>query len=622
MSEDQIKNSDKNDFQCDRRKKRSLTMSDAIGLDAKSDSWLETPKLVMLNPIKLTRSKTISDMIETDYNLETLTSVNESQNLSPLRHSEKRFNETVVLSSPPTQLERYPSSVKNGSDEKLAIENGDLMMKSPGNSDMVSTSFDKFRIDAISPMSNHLSTWSSNMSSPKVKLNPITTNIGVLSLHCYGGGRVSDEFRQLNSSNLCHKSTSLFKESYTVSESNDSLPMSKEQGWFSRNKYIVTYSLLIFFILCLIGGFVPAIVILANGTKTTVLNYFNSEGEDRYELLLELNKKLDNRPPSEDGFAANRGSFLNGFNRFEGINEKYKTDEEIFNLMNNPNFTDTTFYGLAYSPRDAMEPSCLANKRDILLDLAMLSRVTTRIRNYGMQCNQSDMILDSIQDLNLNMTLAMGVWIGDNDTINDHQLNEMKVVLKKYPRKLFEAIFIGNEVLFREDKSAQQLLGYAKSVKKFLIDLGYDDLPVATSEIGSLLTKEHFETFDMIGANVHPFFGGDLVEVASDWTIDFIKYQVEPKNENTRKEIVITEVGWPSDGGRYEGAVASLLNFQIFLDNYVCKAYQNKYGWYYFEAFDEPWKRVFYEDNNKWETQWGLFTVDRKFKQGIVLPKC
>jgi exo-beta-1,3-glucanase (GH17 family) len=37
-------------------------------------------------------------------------------------------------------------------------------------------------------------------------------------------------------------------------------------------------------------------------------------------------------------------------------------------------------------------------------------------------------------------------------------------------------------------------------------------------------------------------------------------------------------------------SAASIANLQKFLDTYVCQANKNQTGYFFFEAFDEPWK--------------------------------
>lgn len=409
-------------------------------------------------------------------------------------------------------------------------------------------------------------------------------------------------------------------------------------GGSKRLKWLL--GVMIFLFVLVLAGFITSVVILSNGNRIVALNYFESLNKDKkLEFLRYLIANFgvfgETSPDESDteggstssyvdrikNNAAHKGAWLAGYNSYSGINLKYQADPEISSLMATLGIKGTLFYGVAYAPRGVIEPKCGSTQREILLDLALLSRVTTRVRNYGMQCNQSELILNAIQELHLNMTLAMGVWIGEDPEVNKKQMAAMKRVLKKYPRNLFECIFIGNEVLFREEQTSHGLSEYIKDAKSYTEEIGYSDLPVGTSEIGSLIDKTLVRNCDIIGANIHPFFAGGDVLIASKWVYDFIKYQVDPINKN-RTEIVITEVGWPYKGGKYQHSIAEPSSFQTFLNDWVCEAYERDYGWYFFEAFDEPWKRIFYEDNNKWETEWGIFTKDRKQKSNIQFPKC
>lgn len=41
-----------------------------------------------------------------------------------------------------------------------------------------------------------------------------------------------------------------------------------------------------------------------------------------------------------------------------------------------------------------------------------------------------------------------------------------------------------------------------------------------------------------------------------------------------------------------------------------------------FEAFDEPWKKSFDTDTQKWESKWGLMDENRNVKDGLKIPDC
>lgn len=397
------------------------------------------------------------------------------------------------------------------------------------------------------------------------------------------------------------------------------------------NGYIITILVLSVIMLFIIAGFIVTALYLANGTEASVMNYFkNANYVQKFSLLSKLNQiyPIPEKKASETKIigsnelleATPNGRKLGGRNSFNGIPLQLQSDEEIKKLMVNDKFQDEPiFFGVAYSPSNSLEPNCGDKPRDIMLDVAVLSKVTGRIKNYGMQCSQSEYILQAIQDLNLNMTLSMGIWIGRSRTINNSQMKEFKTVIQKYPRHFFESIFIGNEVLFRQDQNEDSLIEYIQEAKSFLISLGYGDIPVGTTEIGSLISSKLVDACDVVGANVHPYFGGVEVKQATNWVYDFLRYQIPAGSSH---KIQITEVGWPYEGGKFQNAIADPASFQTFLHDYVCEAYQNEYGWYYFEAFDEPWKKVFYEGNNRWETEWGIFTNDRMIKSGISLPRC
>ncbi|KAK6203491.1 glycoside hydrolase superfamily [Scheffersomyces amazonensis] len=594
------------------------------------------PKLVPLEQFKITRSKSANyfrDFANGDSQIFT-NHVHSSSNDGPSPVlSNSLLNETL-MSTPIVSPERFPSVIihkRKSFEEELSpqlLDTADFKinavspltgesLKSPqeGSSAMMIPvpSHEPFQRQNLETSNNNYSNENSIGSQHSIKIQQQNNVVVVEEEEDDDDNDVVLSPGALNKLKMNHNSLSkrsVFQEipsgALTGNQiknpdddevSNYDSPYNSKKN---RKKHKIIYCILILLIFLLISSFVPAIIILSNGTESSVKNY----------LKLEMNRK--NIIPFLNQNYGNISNFNpNIVNTPDGLNEKYRTDPQILELMKG--YGEPIFHGLAYSPLNALEPNCGVNKTDIMFDLVKLSTVTTRIRNYGMQCNQSDLILDSIQTLNLNMTLSMGIWIGGNDTINRNQIDEMKKVVRKYPSEMFEGIFIGNEVLFREDKSTEELLDYIRETKSYLRSIGFRKVPVGTSEIGSLLNKDLFEECDILGANIHPFFAGNSVEGASNWTIEFLEYQMEPLNYKN-KTIIITEVGWPTDGGNFHKSTANIPNFKYFLSDYICKMKNVNYGWYYFEAFDEPWKEIFYEGKNKWETEWGLFKSDRSDK--------
>lgn len=381
---------------------------------------------------------------------------------------------------------------------------------------------------------------------------------------------------------------------------NPGSPISKKfkNFTFSQWKVATAVSVSVFASAVLVGLLI-AIYILSHGTRDSVNSYFN-DGKNIPHLRELAAEYLF--PGEQFGVVTNS---------IDGLSNAAKSDIEVTDLMKG--VSNFMFHGIAYSPNNAMEPHCRYNKRDAMLDLAKISTVTTRIRTYGMQCDQAELIMEAIDHMNLNMTVAMGVWIGENDTINRQQMDMMKKVIAKHPdpARVINSIFIGNEVLFRGDKSKKELIEYIQDARRFLQLMKIDDIPVGTSEIGSLIDLELLINCDIVGANIQPFFGGVSVEDATHWVLRFLDLQILPHNENIGTPIVITEIGWPSGGGRYRYAQAGMSSLKVFLSTFLCTMRNLPLEYYFFEAYDEPWKEVFWTSNQKWETQWGIFNADR-----------
>lgn len=318
----------------------------------------------------------------------------------------------------------------------------------------------------------------------------------------------------------------------------------------------------------------------------------------------------------------------------DGKSDLNKDSPEIKALMNNPDLHQV-FPGMDYTPYNAQYPACLSNmpsQNNVTRDMAVLSRLTNAIRLYGTDCNQTEMVLHSIDALGLtDMKVWLGVWLGNNDTTNDRGLNAMNTILKKYGADPFAGVIVGNEVLYREDLTETELSKILSDVKKNLTTMKID-LPLATSDLGDDWTAGLTSEVDIVMSNIHPFFAGTTAEAAAGWTWDFWQQHDVILTKGTSKKNVISEVGWPSGGGndcgsvnctsKTQGSIAGVDEMNTFMNDFVCQSLANGTDYFWFEAFDEPWKIQFNKGDQNWEDKWGLMTIDRKLKPGVKIPDC
>ncbi|RAL08593.1 putative cell wall glucanase [Aspergillus homomorphus CBS 101889] len=317
-----------------------------------------------------------------------------------------------------------------------------------------------------------------------------------------------------------------------------------------------------------------------------------------------------------------------------------KDSSEIKALMNNKNL-HKVFPGMDYTPWGVQYPLCLKyppSQNNVTRDLAVLSQLTNTIRLYGTDCNQTEMVLTAIDRLELtNMKLWLGVWIDSNQTTSERQVNRLyDIIDNSNNTSIFKGAIIGNEALYRagpDIATAQKtLISYMTDVKDHFKQHSID-LPVGTSDLGDNWNTELVDAADFVMSNIHPFFGGVQISEAASWTWSFWQNHDAPLTAGTNKQQIISEVGWPSGGGNdcgdgdncqsdTQGAVAGIDEMNQFLADWVCQALANGTEYFWFEAFDEPWKVQYNTPGEEWEDKWGLMDSARKLKPGLEIPDC
>ncbi|KJZ74283.1 hypothetical protein HIM_06289 [Hirsutella minnesotensis 3608] len=308
---------------------------------------------------------------------------------------------------------------------------------------------------------------------------------------------------------------------------------------------------------------------------------------------------------------------------------------EIKALMNNKDL-HKVFPGMDYTPYNTQYPDCVSNppsQNNVTRDVAVLSQLTNKIRLYGTDCNQTEMVIHAVKQLKMekDIKIWMGVWQDGNDTTNKRQLEQMWTILDTYGADPFEGIIVANEILFRKEMTISSLSTVLSDVRTKLSSKNIK-LPVATSDLGDDWTAELAKDSDYVMANIHPFFAGVSADIAASWTWTFWEGKDGPFWKSDKNKNIIAETGWPSDGGKNcgeskttscePGSVAGIKEMNTFMNSWVCQALTNGTQYFWFEAFDEPWKVRFNEKGKEWEDKWGLMGLDRKLKDGIKIPDC
>ncbi|WVF68708.1 hypothetical protein IAT40_003480 [Kwoniella sp. CBS 6097] len=344
-------------------------------------------------------------------------------------------------------------------------------------------------------------------------------------------------------------------------------------------------------------------------------------------VVSQVNKNKDGGNSSSN---SNTSSSGNGTLTSGGDPSKFDKDDRLHQ----------SFWGFAYTPQSALPPWCGATQANVTRDIQLLSQVTTRLRLYGANCNQSALVLQAIQDTKVDMTVWLAVYVDSDESAYKAQVEAVEAALKTYGTDHVSGITVGNEyILNTAGTDSTTSATYLASVKVIadkiqevnttIQGLGLSKtLPIGTSDAGSVMSKSLGEEIDYFMANVHPWFGSVSVDDAAAWTDNFFQeFDVDKAALASNKPATyIAETGWPTQSmnasesnsgfGGPKGE-ATVGNLQTFLDTFVCQANTNGTQYFYFEAFDEPWKIQF----GGVEPYWGLWDSERNLKD-ITIPTC
>ena len=242
---------------------------------------------------------------------------------------------------------------------------------------------------------------------------------------------------------------------------------------------------------------------------------------------------------------------------------------------------------------------------EVEADVALLSTRVSSLRTYS-----STGPLEAVPRLaeKHHLRTSIGAWL-DKDTARNAAETEAVIRLANQHTNVVR-VFVGNEVILRDDLTVDELGSYLDRVSAEV------EAPVGTAEPWHVWLKhpELADHVDFIGIHLLPYWEGVEVEAAVDYVFECFD-QVQAAFPDL--PIVIAEVGWPSRGRTLKDAVASASNEATFLRRFLARAEAEGQIYYLMEAFDQPWKA---DGEGEVGAYWGIFDAEREAKFELVDP--
>ena len=240
------------------------------------------------------------------------------------------------------------------------------------------------------------------------------------------------------------------------------------------------------------------------------------------------------------------------------------------------------------------------------LSLAQVQRRMSVLKPYvqwvrSFSCIQGNQLIPVVARQSGLKTLV-GAWLGKDFEKNE---SELEGLIKLAQDGYVDIAAVGNEVMYRDDLTEEQLLDYIRRFKAAVpeVPVGYVDA-YYEFEDRPAITK----LCDVILANCYPFWEGCSIEYSLLYMKDMYRRTQEIA---AGKKVIITETGWPNKGQIFYGAQPSEENAIRYFLNAQHWAHTDDVDMFYFSSFDESWKVGTEGDVGAY---WGLWDKNEKLK--------
>ena len=263
-------------------------------------------------------------------------------------------------------------------------------------------------------------------------------------------------------------------------------------------------------------------------------------------------------------------------------------------------FLENGMHGICFSMyEDGQEPGDTITEEQVERRIQILKPYVKSIRSFS--CIEGNEHVPKMAKKH-GLTTMVGAWLSDDLEKNEEEIEALIALAKK---GYVDIAAVGNEVLYRNDLTLAQLLAYIKRVKDAIpeITVGYVDAYYEFT-----MHPELVDACDVILSNCYPFWEG----CPQEFSLQHMQRMYDQAKQAARgKKVIITETGWPSQGGNEGAAISSAENAMQYFINTQLWSQEEGIETYYFSSFDESWK---VGDEGDVGAYWGLWDKHEKLK--------
>lgn len=275
-----------------------------------------------------------------------------------------------------------------------------------------------------------------------------------------------------------------------------------------------------------------------------------------------------------------------------------KSTDDLIKLFRE--YLENGIHGLCFSSYvEGQAPGSIITAEQIRGRMEIIKPYTSWIRTFS--CTDGNELIPQIAKEN-GLKVMAGAWLSEDKEQNEVEIENLIKVVKAGNADL---VAVGNEVLYREELTEQELVEYIQRVK----------LQVPEASVGYVDAYYEFirrpaitEACDVLFINCYPFWEGCHI----DYSLVYMKNMYYSVLQAARgKRVVISETGWPDMGIAFEASEPSRDNALRYFINTQKWSLEENIEIMYFSSFDESWKVMSEGDVGAY---WGLWDKDGKLK--------
>jgi exo-beta-1,3-glucanase (GH17 family) len=254
-----------------------------------------------------------------------------------------------------------------------------------------------------------------------------------------------------------------------------------------------------------------------------------------------------------------------------------ESEESLNNLF--AEILQNGVHGFCFSLyEDGQKPGDIISEAQVRRRMEILKPHTRWIRSFS--CTEGNEFIPRVAK-EMGLKTLVGAWLGNDPEVNRR---EVEGLIQLAGEGVVDIAAVGNEVMYREDLSEEELLDFIREVKSRIpkVPVGYVDAYYEFTHRPQIT-----ELCDVILCNCYPFWEGCPFESSLAYMQQMYH---QAKDAGNGKPVVITETGWPSQGENLKGSFPGMQQARDYFINTQLWSANEDIPVFYFSSFDESWK--------------------------------